>query len=1845
MAETTDLGFTGTRVSGTPSVPSTNVPPLTGSMGITPPTPGVTGNDVPSGMDTGRGLAKAYGYPVIEPREPELEPSYRGISVTLDPPPLIDPYVAAEGSKRRMENVANRARNITMSTYRQRMMARTSIDIVAFHGSRDPRLDMRGKAIDISDTHHRLSDGTWIRRFDNYVPGTDNEDRLAREMTFWQKTGRGLGKFVGKTLLYGVGNVVQPFYGLASAITRGKMSALYDNEFTAWLDDIDKTMDYSLAHYYTKEERDMNFLRSMGTWTFWTNDFLSGLSFTAGAMLSGYVFAGTGLMNMSGTFARALGTKAMRGAAEKATKSAFRRYLEKSSVGRFAGGVWDTAAFTATTTGWEASVEARSMMMEAEDNFIASYERFYGRRPTHNELSDFRKANAKAANAVFGANVGILTLSGISTYGRAFNMDLGMDKYIQRRLFGDMTVRNADGTMSAAVEGKVKSFARGFYNVGKRPFMEGIFEEGLQGVASDAADQWVKSRFDPEVLEKNMSFLGAVRKGFEDTYGTAEGWKEIGIGMIIGSLAGTFDRTSGGDRVGFMGLSETKREREAAAASAAAYNERGKLLTDAAIRTMRAFSALNGQTTADKVSPGASGFDITNRSGVYKAFDDAAFGRFKMADELGVLDEESAYFAKIVDSIPTKDIMAGEGIAEADVAEWRKRVKDRFDEKLENYRLARDLAGNLAYGVDNNPFEDYLTNMAYNGMDSLVEARSIADAIDKIYADANGEVAKALDVYSHLSPDSEKALKEVADLRSRIESLENDIVELDRTTRTTPMTDKEGDMAKKRLEKRRMDLEKEILAARSRERKLATVLRQGYRDRIGTLRGSRDDNGYKDMTVDEMLAALSVVRGIEMSISTRGSDVSQRDRTLAELLYDYRSNIVAYRNLDEFIDRMRDPRLIATEERGFARALRNAFSKVYEEDDSVLDFRNTDNPDVADMLRNDASIDAAVREGKLDENEGFMYKTYNHMIARSAFPDFGSVTSSDVVENFSPSIGEEITIGSGSDRRTITTREAMDAPEGTDLWRWRKTRNGDLMGYRTTPDEVRRMVEEGELDDNTITDIAIKIWNGNEDMLSPDERKAYEGSYKGAIDRRVEELGSDPLAAVRRMKDNISSIKTEMSAVKIAEDRIEEVMKDKPKETKETVDKMIKEMTPLVGSDMEDDIATLGEIKAAMDAIDKRLYDRAYEYIVVSRRKVWEDPPYDLADVVNKAGDTGTGIGAPSSSQNPAMLMVRRGPDNTLIVSGKTLAKFKELNDLVSKGGWKRVAGNRNADGTIPYDYVDPSGETRFTVTDGLDFSRWSVPMDDAAALEEATGVRITGSIKGLDTSGWAVVYKTGEDGTAAPYDPANAYGAEEREVIDQEAARNVTDGLGVGKRGATKLRFLMDVNDNYNFNLIDRYNEARKSGDADRIAAAERELMSGLVINIVVEEGQSEDGKDMGGSFVGVMRSLGKDESSKSKATAFRRHVLDWLRGETKDFTDYPKEIEVPGYLGEVTGVRPGKPNLNVTRNEDGTYSVTERDFTAADRPVISNIGVATVVRRKDGTMGFDLRLSMKHKRYGDKGPNLTFMPSASTLSEGYHVPVVVIRHPNGHRYVYPVSMKADMARVEEYLNGNGAELLRLLEGGVYDRNALNPMISELNDIAFRAGVDMGGNLISTGTPNGMLLPLVRRTLAALRGKGVIPNPLAWRSVKDEDGMMETLMRDATINIDLSNPFIGPKFNMRLLAEPNTSEAEFYDTGQVADPSMENDTPTGDNGTGQVNGESKEGETGQEGDKADEKGPGEKNENGVPDAAGNGAVNAATPQPEAQNPCTGKTPKNKRKRKGNGNRENWTQGELFPNG
>lgn len=92
-------------------------------------------------------------------------------------------------------------------------------------------------------------------KYPNYYFGLDNEDLAGKNQSIGNKLKNGLVKAVGKfgtTLLDGV---VDPIYGTIKAISDGKFSSFYDNDFTKGIDNITQKLETNFPNYVTNQEK------------------------------------------------------------------------------------------------------------------------------------------------------------------------------------------------------------------------------------------------------------------------------------------------------------------------------------------------------------------------------------------------------------------------------------------------------------------------------------------------------------------------------------------------------------------------------------------------------------------------------------------------------------------------------------------------------------------------------------------------------------------------------------------------------------------------------------------------------------------------------------------------------------------------------------------------------------------------------------------------------------------------------------------------------------------------------------------------------------------------------------------------------------------------------------------------------------------------------------------------------------------------------------------------------------------------------------------------------------------------------------------------------------------------------------------------------------------------------------------------------------------------------------------------------------------------------------------------------------------------------------------------------
>lgn len=1566
-------------------------------------------------------VMKSQGYYVPTPSIPSPMPSKDNISSIPIPVGMrsssdMDNDVLSREGSRSIPSLVEGIKNSVETSYHDDVKARNPLfQMINETGIPKGNYDITGSRINLRDSRYRLSTGEWIPKYESYINNVDNDDRLSKNQSGWEKTYRGLGKFIYKSTLYGIGGVGQFIYGLKELVTKGMLSAIPDNGFVDWLDDVDKRGDYTLNHYYSKEERDAGFLKSMLTTNFWTNDLLSGAAFTAGAVLSSYAFAGAGLMNAARMGARIGATIAGMGKAASATKTGFNAMLRAARIGRGIGKGLDSLTFIGTSTLWEASVESRSGLMESEENFKQAYRNAYGREASYEELMRFRNDNIDAANTIFVANIGILTLSNIAMFGDMFGMDLGVDKFIKRNIFGVGVERMDNGTLKAITPKKWQKIAGNTFNIIKRPVSEGLYEEGFQGVASRSAKDWVESRYNPMAIRQNIGYMEAIKNGFKETYGSNQGWKEIGIGMIIGSVMG--GKTIGGIKEWSQDMSRNKGMVEA-------YNTNAGALTTAAIRAIRGSMALNAQLSGVDTSYGG------NDRIINKDFSDAVFNRLRYDSEMGMLDDTKENFRTVVESIPNSDIASDMNMTDEQVNEYKSNLIGEFNKKVDNFTMASRFADSLTDGISNRSFNTYISNMAYNGLEAKDNLDDITNQLNRIY---KTDIGTSLDIYSHLNPDSKKALDDLRKLTDDIHKMENDILKLQQKVASKEAI--ESDKAKLAEENDRLlKLTEERIAL---ERKLATLVNSEVD--ISKLFLNSDDS---KISAADLMAAYETIIDFENIVSTRG--VENRKEAMA-LLSEYRHNLVAYKNINESLRRMRDRRFIRAQERGFMKILSNIWGKTYEEDDSKYDFRNTDNPDANDLYANDQAIDKAYQDGLIGEDEAFMFKTYNHMIARS-------------MEN-------EIKTDEGN----IVER----VPDDEDI---------------INPSEDR------------INNIAIKIWNGNEDVLSPRERQIYDNN-KPRVDSLVSGFGDNPISRINKARSIIDRLKIHDNIYDNIKDAVDDIVdmningldQDQIKEAIKTYNDLMNEADN--GNEIDQD-----KLNEAIDIINNysdgpllqfvewmRLYDNGS--IAVKDY----DKSIPMGDVLTESEPgTSTGRTEVNAAQNPVVLMAQKREIGGVMyyeVGGMRLDRF--MDSL----GLKRSDATDTDNGRV-MDFTN--GTDIFTVIESDNHSRWMISEDDAQAFENATGV-ILGRQTALSTSNWFMVYRKGQDGSIVPYYTGDTFGSN-NESVNQEAAASLRKG--------DMVRFKMDMSDPYTKGLYDKYNSLNAvDPNSDETKSAYRELVDNMVIKIV----------DSDGNFVSVLKA--NDPDSKGSNADLRSMAFELYRDNIGSVTG---EIDIP-FVGTVTSVLPGRPNFSVS-DDNGTLMVSENDFTNETVGKVESVGY---IENGEVTMRDDIKYNIfpfctaiVRDKYGDYKDS--------------RIPVVAIKTGNGRNYLYPVRLKnQDISSFSSMIGSMADRITEGLGGGVSIDD-----IMDLNNAIARSGLDNKTYMIPLAGDVDVIKNRLEAIKEAASRMPMTADVRGW--IGDSRTKEDILMNDVTINIDLNNdPFIAPKFRMSIRRD----ETFFEDT------------------------------------------------------------------------------------------------------
>ena len=1145
-----------------------------------------------------------------------------------------------------------------------------------------PPLNPYGPKVSIRESHQMGNDGVWRTKYPNYIPGINNEDYYARRQSGWSKFWNGVGKFALKSALYGAQGVVLLPDKLINMASEGSYKAALNTNMDKFVGDLDQQIDMLLPHYYKKEVEDYNFGQKLfkDTGNFLWNDVLgNGMSFTVGAMISAYMTGGLGvgsLGNIGAKLGGRIGAKlAARQAANRGIgnlKSVFNDYVRKGvATGRNVGEAAKTLTLLATSAGFESSVEANSFMKQSESDFKDYYRKIYGRDPNAEEMAVFRNSNADVGSAIFAANMGIVGLSNWLLLGKYIGLGgkaiPGLEKKLNKHLFGLGTEVAKPGEMAIKITNPNigQKIAGNVFNIMKRPVSEGLWEEGSQGAVQNTAEEYVKSRYDNVAMNGAVDVLDAISEGFKKQYTSKEGWTEIGIGAIIGSLFGM--------REGFFGVKEYSKLLERQVNE---YNKASSNLNTAALNTLKKSMSLGSQVRSDAQS-------MTG-----KELDDAMFEKMSIDNQMGTLEDSAENFRQMVDMMPISEIAEANGMSLEEAKKYKDSIIDNYNNRLSDFRSAQSFAEDLIGDDSKIEFRKYVARNAFLGLQSESRMKDIASVIETL--SGQPRVADALSTFSRLSGRARERAMAIRGIQSRIEELESEIEDLATRPRNVDGKDPQAES----IQRKTKELEDLRTNYNNSLSELSTLIGKEFSiEELVSKTESVLSSPLSPISSQDVIEAYDTLVAFDDYFNVKSRQEKKftaKDKAMRSLVNEYRRSLMDYRNMNNFLSKMLDKRFLAEENRGFSKALSSLWSTPYKGDDKVPDFAE---PNKVGEYDTDEVVDQAVSEGKISEDEAWTIKAFMHALDK---------VREDRMKEAEDDIKESPLTESVSDE---DYEAAMDNPIMVPAVRQSiidklYTGNTNLLTAREKDvyDKYKQDFDDyvSSLGDSPVN--LIKSLSEKADRLTS-PRSVYEEN-KAIIDMAKSNLEPDQR---KELDDAISSYVDIMNR----RDKGEKVDEDKLADSVFTIE----------------DLGQVGNITDLLPYIEQnRIIDKGR--ISESTLSNFGEDDANIDSLVNELDESDNTPGANiDSAQNPETLMVRRisnDGNERYEIAGLRADKFiSSIKSLVPI----QISSETSANGTKRYS-LNIGGETA-TIIELHYHARWSIDKESARVLNRYTDVSI----------------------------------------------------------------------------------------------------------------------------------------------------------------------------------------------------------------------------------------------------------------------------------------------------------------------------------------------------------------------------------------------------------------------------------------------------------------------------------------------------------------------------------------
>lgn len=397
-----------------------------------------------------------------------------------------------------------------------------------------------------------------LEKFSHY------QDYRAERQSGIVKLGAGISKGVvlaGTTFIDGTVGLI---YGIGQGLLEGRISAIWDNDVSNALQDINRSIEEILPNYRTQEEQERPWYQNLGTMNFWADTVIKNLGFAVGAFYSGGVW-----------------TKSLKAI------GALKKGLSANVIGSLMSGF--NEGRIEANNGQRDFLELQNAQID--DAYNQRREEILGSNVSDedkvNELTQLdidtqslkqdalERGHAMGLTTLIGNTV-LLTASNMWQFGKLYSkgfanhatvkaaaeaagkkaptaMEIGAKMKAADDMMAKVGKRYAANTIGkgkAILKGVSNGLAEGFEEMNQQWIQSGAGE----AFSPDSPDAYYEALVNHQSQVDTQSFLTGLAKGFTESYGDGSQWEQFAVGALTGLFGmPTFGRVNNSDATTYLG--------------------------------------------------------------------------------------------------------------------------------------------------------------------------------------------------------------------------------------------------------------------------------------------------------------------------------------------------------------------------------------------------------------------------------------------------------------------------------------------------------------------------------------------------------------------------------------------------------------------------------------------------------------------------------------------------------------------------------------------------------------------------------------------------------------------------------------------------------------------------------------------------------------------------------------------------------------------------------------------------------------------------------------------------------------------------------------------------------------------------------------------------------------------------------------------------------------------------------------------------------------------------------------------------------------------------------------------